>query len=368
MYDASSVVVDRKTSGSVYIERAAVSVLGSVQPRTLKRLFGNAERESGLLGRFLLVQPPEQLGLFTYKDLSDGAADGWRKIIDALVGMPPALNEDGTERPQYLPVHRDALPSFVRWHDDLKHELAAVEDEDLRAALSKLKGGCIRLALVLACIDAAMGEWVVCIGREPVRRAILIADWLKGEARRIYMMMGKSASDEITHELVTWVRQRGGEVTVRDLAYSGPRRFRGEDAARKALDLLKLDGLGDWFSPSPGPRGGRPTRVFRLKSAEAGCKTPDPDPVAGGCASASTSNTAKNADAEPSVEDPIFGPNIAHEHPGDDLPPEHIRFAGADEAAAEIEANPWAGMAVRDDDGLTAVEREERYRTEQQAQ
>ncbi len=362
MYDASSVTVDRKTSGSIYVDRAAVSVLGSIQPRTLKRLFGNAERECGLLGRFILVEPPEQLGLWTDKSLSDHAAAGWRSIIDGLVGLPPALDDDGTERPQYLPVHRDALPDFITWHDALKRELHDIEDEDLRAALSKLKGTCVRLALILACVEAAMGERVTCIGREPVRRAILIADWLKNEARRIYMMMGKSAGDEVTHELVEWIRERGGEVTVRDLAYSGPRHFRGDnDAARKALDLLKLDGLGDWFSLSPGPRGGRSTQVFRLKSPEAGCATPVFDTVAAGSASASTSNTAKNADADPNVEDPDFSPNVAPEHPGDDdLPPPEIRFANADELALD----PWAGMAERDANGLTAVERAEQYRRE----
>ncbi|NLX21648.1 MAG: DUF3987 domain-containing protein [Phycisphaerae bacterium] len=332
MYDASSVVVDRKTSGSVFVERAAVSVLGSIQPRTLRRLFGNAERESGLLGRFCLVEPPEQLGLWSDKSLSETAADGWRSTIEGLIGLPPALGDDGTERPQYLPLHRDALPDFVPWHDALKRELASEEDEDLRAAIAKLKGTCIRIALVLACIEAAHGERVVCIGRESIRRAIEIVDWLKHEARRVYA--GLKADGAAEHPVVDWLRRRGGAGAVRELVH-GLRAYRtNTPAAQAALDDLKARGMGDWVHLPSGPQGGSPSRVFRLKAAEASHATPVFDPVAGGYGDGDAGDAEKNASAEPAVDD-------------DDLPPPEIRFAGLDEAAAAEHEHGDAPPATR---------------------
>ncbi len=57
----------------------------------------------------------------------------------------------------------------------------------------------------------------------------------------------------------------GGRVTVRDVTH-GLRRFRGRaDEAEAALGRLAAAGWGDWEEVPPDNRGGRPTRVFRLR-------------------------------------------------------------------------------------------------------
>jgi len=65
-------------------------------------------------------------------------------------------------------------------------------------------------------------------------------------------------------KLIEFVGRKGGEVTPSQVA-SGMRSYRGDSLqARVDLDLLAVCGFGQWVDRRPGPRGGRPTRTFRL--------------------------------------------------------------------------------------------------------
>jgi hypothetical protein len=91
MFDAAPVTIDRKSAvGTIYVALAAVSVLGSIQPGTLLRMFGRAEREAGLLARVLLVCPPERPALWADAELSDTHASDWRALLDSLLAIEPA--------------------------------------------------------------------------------------------------------------------------------------------------------------------------------------------------------------------------------------------------------------------------------------
>ena len=57
------------------------------------------------------------------------------------------------------------------------------------------------------------------------------------------------------------VLRLGPAVTARDV-YRNVRRFRNRDAGNGLLELMVAYGFGRWEHRPPGPRGGRPTRVF----------------------------------------------------------------------------------------------------------
>jgi len=276
MYDAAPVTIDRKSGkGNYFVERAAVSVLGSIQPGTLARSFGTAEREAGLLARVLVAYPPDRPALWTEAALPDDVAAEWRKLLEALLALPPAVDEHGGPRPRFIPIGQEAKALWIEWHDRHARELVDIVDDDLRAFYAKLKGACARIALLFTCVEvAAGGDAVAYISADAMRRAIAVVEWFKHEGRRMYAVLGETEEDRARRQLIEWIERRGGAVTARELTHS-LQQYRGRtDAAKADLDALAMAGYGTWEHPAPGPKGGRPAPRFVLAASDAITKTP----------------------------------------------------------------------------------------------
>jgi hypothetical protein len=115
------------------VERAAVSVLGSIQPGILSRIFGTAEREAGLLARVLEAYPPDRPALWTEAALPDDVAAEWRKLLEALLALPAAVDEQGDPRPRFIPIGKEAKALWIEWHDRHARELVDISNDDLAA-------------------------------------------------------------------------------------------------------------------------------------------------------------------------------------------------------------------------------------------
>jgi hypothetical protein len=276
MYDAAPVTIDRKSGkGNYFVERAAVSVLGSIQPGILSRIFGTAEREAGLLARVLLAYPPDKTAFWTEAALPDDVAADWRKLLEALVALPAAVDEQGDPRPQFIPIGQEAKALWIEWHDRHARELVDISDDDLAAHYAKLKGACARIALLFACMEvAAGGDAVAHINADAMRRAIAVVEWFKSEGRRVYAVLGENEEERVRRQLIEWIERRGGTVTVRELTHS-LQQYRGRaDAAKADLDALAKAGCGAWEHPAPGPKGGRPSPRFVLATGDTNTETP----------------------------------------------------------------------------------------------
>ncbi|RMF85049.1 MAG: DUF3987 domain-containing protein [Planctomycetota bacterium] len=303
MYDAAPVTIDRKSGkGTYFVERAAVSVVGSIQPGTLARIFGTAEREAGLLARVLLAYPPDRPALWTDAALPDDVAAAWRDLLSTLLALPAGEDELGDPRPRSIPIGKEAKPIWIEWHDRHARELVDIGNDDLAAHYAKLKGACARIALLFTCVDvAAGGDAVTYISAAAMRRAIQVTEWFKGEARRVYAVLGETEEERSRRRLVEWIDRRGGDVSVRDLTH-GLHQYRGHaDAAKAELDALAKAGLGSWTHPAPGPKGGRPSPRFVLNSKNTITKTPADDAGSGGFGCGDGGNarsSVKNDDLE----------------------------------------------------------------------
>ncbi len=266
MNDADPIQSDRKTTSSCFVERAAVSIVGTIQPGVLARYFGREERDSGLLARVLLTQPPTQPSVWVDHDLDDEVMAAWRKLLEGLQAIPVAYDE-GQPRPNYLRLAAAAKPVFKRWHDLHVHQVDDTEDDDLRAHLSKLKGHCARFALLFACVEAvSAGRHPGVIDPDALQRAIAVTEWFKYEARRIYGRFAETDVERRRRELIQKIAAMGGDVSVRDLTHVLNRFHRDSARAELALNALAEAGVGDWRHPKPGPKGGKPSKRFRLRS------------------------------------------------------------------------------------------------------
>jgi hypothetical protein len=269
MFGGRPMVVDRQTRGTIYIERAAVSIAGGIQPETLRRALGQQHRANGLAARLLLACPPRKAKRWTEADVDANTEAATAAVFDRLFGLTPETDDEGNESPRLLTLTDGGKPGWVRFVNE--HATEQVElSGDLSAVWAKLEGYAARFALVVHLTRWAAGDAAL---RDPARvdeasvaAGVTLARWFGGEARRVYSILSETDEERDARQLVEWIARRGGTATVRDLT-RGPREFRREpDRAPKALGELVARGVAEWVRDDRGPKGGRPTDRVRLRS------------------------------------------------------------------------------------------------------
>lgn len=301
MHTAEPISVDRKGDGTIFIEHAAVSITGTIPPGALRRTFGAAEREAGALARFWLAWPPELPALWTDTPLDADTANGWQELLDGALSIEPRIGDDDSPVPTSIPMREDAKREFILFQDGIARRVVDTDDEDVASALSKLRGGCARLALLFAVAEAIdQRQKLEAVESVSVRGAVQVAEWIACETVRVFALLAESDEARVSRRLVEWIRRRGGSVTVNELARSGPRRFRGDrDGARAELSKLAESGAGSWNHR--GGKAGRPAERFTLAGKWSGNETPRHDSATGGLVSAPPDETGGDplVDAEP---------------------------------------------------------------------
>ncbi len=246
MHQGMPCLVDRKGSGTLSVPRAAVSIVGGVQPELLQGVLCGEHLVDGVASRVLFIVPPERPKQWTEETVSAEARDGWASLLDELLALQP--NSDGT--PRDLPMTARAKTAFVNYyneHAQREHE----EEGPLRAAMSKLEAATARLALV---IQLASDPQSAEVDIEAIQAGIAISEWFEGQARRVYQGLAETEQEQDRREVCRWIADQGGETTRRDLARYGPSRVRSR--VREVLDDLVAAGLVKQ-SPKPGSRTGK---------------------------------------------------------------------------------------------------------------
>lgn len=294
--------VSRRTGRSVHIRQAAVWLTGTIQPGVLRRALGVERRESGLLARLLLAQPPRRPKRWTTDSIGWTTREDFVRVLDNLYGLQHELVA-GREEPKIVRLSRDAETLFKKFF--VEHDRETIQHSgDLAAAWSKLEETAGRLALILHETRLAAGEHVVAdeIDSGSMAAAIELVGWFKYETRRVYELLAESEIDRAIRQaeerLEAFVIDQGGSVAVRDVI-AGCRWIKDSDAAERALERLVDAGRGLWETkPTDPDKGGRPARLFVLASAQ-----PPKLPALEGSADADTCSRAEHeAAAEEYVE------------------------------------------------------------------
>lgn len=269
MFGGRPMVVDRKTGGTLYVPRAAVSIAGGIQPETLRRALGQEHRDNGLAARLLLTCPPRKPKRWTEADVNATTEAAVALVFDRLFGLTPEADDDGDERPRLVTLADDGKQAWVTFYDEHAGEQVNLSGDEA-AAWSKLEGYAARLALVVHLTRWAAGDATL---RDPARvdeasiaAGVVLARWFGDEARRVYTILGESDEGRESRRLLEWIERRGGTATVRDLT-RGPREYRGDpERAAKALGELVAAGVGRWEVDDHSGGRGRPADRFRLLS------------------------------------------------------------------------------------------------------
>lgn len=282
MFGGRSMVVDRKTAGTLYVPRAAVSIAGGIQPETLRRALGQEHRDNGLAARLLLTCPPRKPKRWTEADVNADTEAAVAMVFDRLFELTPETDDDGDERPRLVTLADDGKRAWVTFYNEHAGEQVNLSGDEA-AAWSKLEGYAARLALVVHLIRRAAADATL---RDPARvdeasiaTGVVLARWFGDEARRVYAILGESDVGCESRRLVEWIDRKGGTATVRDLT-RGPREYRSDpERAAKALGELVAAGVAVWVHDDHGPKGGRPTDRIRLVSRRGDTGDGDETPV-----------------------------------------------------------------------------------------
>jgi hypothetical protein len=121
LYNAKSITVDRKTSGTIHVPVAAVSIAGGIQPHVLKRALSSENRENGLAARLLMAMPPRHRKRWT-DDTVDPATN---RSVKQVLGKLFALEHECGDAGQDKNTVRHCKPELVKLSQEAKLEYIA---------------------------------------------------------------------------------------------------------------------------------------------------------------------------------------------------------------------------------------------------
>lgn len=185
---------DRIERGTIDIDAAIVSVLGSIQPGPLDEYLRAATNggagDDGLMQRFQLVVSPDKPKAWRNVDKppdkdASRIADEVFRDLDALDVTSIETTTD-TEQPAGIPFLRfdeSAQELFNDWRAQLEARLlSGVESESFEAHLAKYRSLVPSLALIYHLVDSRTGP----ISSAALERSIAAVAYLETHARRIY--------------------------------------------------------------------------------------------------------------------------------------------------------------------------------------
>ncbi len=283
VWNAHRLLVNRKSADPITVDRAGVSVVGTIQPGTLLSALSEQHQQNGLAARLLWSMPPRRPKRWTDATVPESVSERYAKTFHRLHDMQ-MQGIDPPYRPRLLPLSvtaRELFASFVNDWGERTDEL----DGPQAAASSKLEAYAARLALILHLADSPRPQLEQEIDRPAVAAAIELVHWFSGEADRMYAMLAGDERPIADERLIQWVLSKGEGATVRNLYSSGPRRWRNiPEQAEADTDRLVLAGRLAWTHPVHN-HNGRPAARYLCSVLDAG--TPDSE-LESTCASASS--------------------------------------------------------------------------------
>jgi len=207
----SYVSVDRKSQDHpLIVSRPFVGLFGAIQPSVLPEL-GDG-REDGLLDRFVFAYPDAQLSGWTDAEISEEAESAYAAIYAKLRALYMPTDEYGD--PDQVRTHfsPDAKAVMIDAINEHRREMYAPGfPARLKGPWSKLEAYFARLILILATARAADTGAAERVETTDVLAAVVLLDYFKGHARRVYVgLYGQDPDELLAADITKFLKGRGG--------------------------------------------------------------------------------------------------------------------------------------------------------------
>ncbi len=249
--------VDRLGRPSEFVEHPRLTLAIGLQPESLRSLSSSETAGRGLLARFLYVLPPDVRGKARLRD-SRAIPAGHRAEFEA--GVRRMLEAQPLAEP--IRFTRPATDLWERFVDDFELRLAPGGDmRELHGWGEKFRGQVARIA---GGLHLAEGSGAAPLELDTLQRAILLGEWLEGQALQTFGLMNLRADVREANEILEVVTREEWETfTWRRMhqALKDRTRFKRSRDLRRGLDTLVAAG---WLTARSDPNGkpGRPSVVF----------------------------------------------------------------------------------------------------------
>ena len=207
----SYVSVDRKSQPvPLIVGRPFVALFGAIQPGVLPEL-GDG-REDGLLDRFLFAYPDPVFSGWTDAEISEEATDGYTRLYGRLRELYMPSDEYGEPEPVRIHLSPDAKEVLKEAINELRREMYAPGfPSRLKGPWSKLEAYFARLMLVLATARAADENTAERVEAKDVLAAVVLLDYFKNHARRVYVgLHGDDPDERLAADVAQFLMERGG--------------------------------------------------------------------------------------------------------------------------------------------------------------
>lgn len=247
LWDAGTLVIDRKTGESFTVRGVRFSMTIQVQEATLMSFLeqsGGLARGTGFLARLLIARPESTQGsrFFTEPPKNWPALEAFNKRITEILAQSVSMNDEGALTPPLLSLGVEAKAAWVVFHDAIEKALVSGgELYDVRDAASKAADNAVRLA---ALFHAFLGSAGGAIGLKAFESASRIIAWHLNESRRFFGELALPAelvdAVKLNKWLISHCRQKGINIlTRRDVQRNvTPARLRHKATLESALNEL----------------------------------------------------------------------------------------------------------------------------------
>jgi hypothetical protein len=184
MWSGQAIVVDRKLSASIRIERPFVNVIGTIQPAVIDEMAKDNKSKNGFTDRLLFVKPKglKRNGWNT-NELDPSIRSNWFAIVNKLLSLDFSRNSEGAEMSNHLWYTKEAEAILRAWQEENIKEDEEYASELRDGISAKIETYIFRFSLILQLLKWACGEAEnKTIDPETIKDAIAIAKYFKRTA------------------------------------------------------------------------------------------------------------------------------------------------------------------------------------------
>lgn len=263
---ADAVRVDRGSKPPVIMDHPRLTMALAVQPDVLDALSTKPGfKGRGLLGRFLYVIPPSNLGerLGDGPRMDMGTEDALHDHVQDLVEASM-----GAEHPGLIRLSYDARECWREFWQSVESQLgpygAFAHCPDWAG---KLPGAVARIAALFHIVRHGTSAEHEAVSVEDMRAAVSTGKALASHALAVYGLMGADDDVEAAKVLAQWIKRQGlTEFSARDAHKNHRSRFPRAEDVQPALDVLGERGYIREIPAEPG-KPGRPAKRFAVNPA-----------------------------------------------------------------------------------------------------